>query len=62
MEYETFKHDIVDIRVEEDNIYIIFALSRRIDDNNFSYIGSKRLNIIVKENKYIIKNIQTYIN
>ena len=62
MEYETFKHNIVDIRVDEDNIYIIFAMSKRIDENNFSYIGSKRLNLIYKDNNFIIKKIETNIN
>ena len=61
MEYETFKHDIVDIRVDEDNIYIIFALSKRFNESNFSYVGSKKLNLLYKDNKFVIKSIETSV-
>jgi len=62
MEYETLKHDIVDIRVDEENIYIIFALSKRIDETNFSYVGSKKLNLLYQDSKFIIKSIETNIH
>ena len=61
MQYETFKHDIVDTRIDEDNIYIIFAISRKISDDNYVYTGYKNLELKYTKDKFIIKNIKTTI-
>ena len=61
MEYETFKHDIVDTRIDENTIYIIFALSRRINDNDFTYVGYKNLVLKNNDDKFIIQSIKTTI-
>ena len=62
MEYITLKHDIVDTRIDEDRIYIIFSLSKKINDNIFSYTGYKNLELQYKDNNFIIKSIKTHIN
>ena len=62
MEYITLKHDIVDIRIKEKNIYIIFALSNKIDDNIYNYVGYKNLELEYNNSSFIIKNIKTNIN
>jgi len=61
MLYETYKHDIVDLRIDENNIYIIFALSRKINDSNYVYTGYKNLILEYDNNKFIIKSIKTTI-
>lgn len=61
MEFETFKHDIVDIRIDSNNIYIIFALAKRIDDSNFSYVGSKKVKLVYQDSKFFIDTISTNI-
>ena len=59
MEYSTFKHDIVDIRIDENKVYVIFALSKMIDNsNNYAYTGYKNLELEYSDNKFIIKNIK----
>lgn len=60
MEYETFKHDIVDINIDSDNIDIIFALSKRKNDD-YIYIGSKRVGLKYKNSKFYIKSIKSNI-
>ena len=50
-------YDIVDISIDENEINIIFALSKRIDENNFSYIGSKRLKLLYNKNSFTIESI-----
>ena len=62
MEYSTLKHDIVDIRIEENRIYIIFALSKKIDDINYAYTGSKKVELEYTNNNYILKMINTKLN
>ena len=62
MEYTTLKHDIVDIRVEENKIYVIFALSKKIDNSNYAYTGSKKMELEYINNKFILKSINTVIN
>lgn len=61
MEFETFKHDIVDIRIDSNNIYIIFALAKRIDNSNFSYVGSKKVKLVYQDSKFFIDTISTNI-
>jgi len=56
MQYETYKHDIVDISIDEENIDIIFALSKKNNDI-YEYIGSKRVRLIYSDDNYIIDNI-----
>jgi len=62
MEYETYKHDIVDIRVDEKNIYVIYALSKKINDNEYSYVGNKKVELIMENDNFMIKKIKTIIN
>ena len=62
MEYETFKHEIVDTRIDENNIYIIFALAKRVENDVYSYSGYKKLHMVLENNNIIIKDIKTYLN
>lgn len=61
MEYTTLKHDIVDVRIDEDNIDIIFALSKKID-NIYSYTGSKKLSLKFNNDNFKINKIVTNIS
>ena len=62
-EYETLKHDIVDIRIDEDKIYVIFALSKKIDaSENYMYVGYKNLELKYQNKTFIIQNIKTSLN
>ena len=60
-EYETPKHDIVDIKVDEDEVDVIFAISRKID-NYYAYIGYKKLKLRYIENNFVIEEIVTNLN
>lgn len=62
-EYETLKHDIVDIRIDEDKVSIIFALSKRISGSDFySYTGYKNLELKYNDKRFIIDNIETSLS
>ena len=61
MEIETYKHDIVDINIDENNIIVIYALSEKIN-NYYNYIGSKKVYLKYINNKFIIDKIKTNIN
>ncbi len=57
-EYETYKHDVVDIIVDEDTINIYYALSERIPNSDYyNYVGSKivTLKYLSKDNFYLEK-------
>ena len=60
MQYETLKHDIIDINIDSNKVNIIFALSKKID-NNYIYIGSKRISLEYNDitNDFNLKNIIT---
>ena len=61
MEFETLKHDIVDIQIDENKIEVIYALSGKIN-NTYSYIGYKKLNLDYLNEKFIIEKIETSLN
>lgn len=62
-EYETLKHDIINIDIDSDNINIIYALSRKIEDSDlYTYIGYKNVKLKYDNNSFIIKNIETVLN
>lgn len=60
-EYETPKHDIVDINVSEDEINIIFALSKKMD-TYCSYIGYKKIKLRYIDEYFVIEKIDTTLN
>ena len=62
-EYETLKHDIIDIEIDEDEVKVIFALSKRIPNTElYSYVGYKNLELKYIDNRFVIKNIKTSLN
>ena len=60
MEVESFKHNIIDIRNNQGNIEVIFALSKHINDV-YSYIGYKKLTLKYLDNRFIISKIESTI-
>ncbi len=62
MEYQTLKHDIVDIQVSEDNVIIIFALEKNIPNTEYyNYVGYKKVKLKYKNNDFYLNSIETNI-
>lgn len=59
--YQSYKHDFIDVLIDEDNIRVILALSE-LKDNNYTYIGYKNIYLKYKNNKFIIDSIETTLN
>ena len=59
---QTYKHDFVDVLIDEDNIRVIMALSKKIDDSNYSYLGYKTINLKYFHNNFVINSIETHFN
>ena len=59
---QTYKHDFVDVLIDEDNIRVIMALSKKIDDSNYSYLGYKTVNLKYFNNNFVINSIETHFN
>ena len=57
--YQTLKHDVVDVRIDSDEVTVIFALSRRFDETNYSYTGSKKMILKYVDNRFVIQEITT---
>ena len=61
-EFETLKHEVVDIIIDENNITIYFALSKRIPNSDYyDYVGSKKILLKYIHNDYVLENIETAI-
>lgn len=59
-EYQTLKHDLIDIRIAEDKINVLFALSEKIiDSEDYKYVGYKDIELKYIDNRFIIENIET---
>lgn len=59
-EYQTLKHDIVDIDIDEDIVDVTFALSKKLDNSDvYVYSGFKKLRLKYKDKRFIIENIET---
>ena len=57
-EYETLKHEIVDILIDEDNITVYFALSKKIPNSDYyDYVGSKKMLLKYDNDKLILQKI-----
>lgn len=61
-QYQTYKHDILDITIDENNIKIVIALSSQIDNDNYKYVGSKIINLKYIDKNFVIDTIKTNIN
>lgn len=61
-EYTSFKHDIVDITIDSSLINVIFVLSKKLDNDNYSYVGYKKVKLEYLNNNFIIKKIETIYN
>lgn len=58
--YETLKHDIIDIRILEDEVTILFALSKPIEKKDvYQYVGFKKVVLKYTDSRFIIKAIET---
>ena len=58
--YETYKHEIVDISSDSQNIKVIFALSEKIMDTDYyNYVGSKTILLNYTDNRLILEEIKT---
>ena len=57
--YQTLKHDVVDVRIDSDEVTVIFALSKRFDETNYSYTGSKKMILKYVDNRFVIQEITT---
>lgn len=59
-EYQTLKHDLIDIRIDEDKINILFALSEKIvDSEDYKYVGYKDIELKYIDNNFVIENVKT---
>ena len=62
MQYQTLKHDIIDIVIDEDNILITFALENSIPNTEYySYVGFKKVKLKYKNNKFYLNYVKTSI-
>ena len=59
-EYETLRHDLIDIIIDEDNITIYFGLSKK-NNNYYNFVGSKKVILKYDNKKFILQNIETNI-
>ena len=61
--YETLKHEIVDILIDENYITIYFALSKNISNSDYyNYVGSKKVLLKYENNKFILEKIENNLN
>ena len=59
--YQSYKHDFIDVLVNEDSIRVILALSE-LKENNYTYIGYKNIYLKYKDKRFIIDSIETKLN
>lgn len=59
--YQSYKHDFIDVLINEDSIRVILALSE-LKDNNYTYIGYKNIYLKYKDKRFIIDSIETKLN
>lgn len=58
-DYQTLKHEIVDILIDEDNITIYFALSEKIPNSDYyKYVGNKKVLLKYVDKKFILEKIE----
>lgn len=57
--YQTLRHEIIDILIDEDNVKIIFALTNQINDTTYNYQGYKTLNLKYKDKRFVITELKT---
>ena len=62
-EYETLKHDVVDITVDEDIINIYYALSEKVPNTDYyNYVGSKKIIIkYLSSTEFYLESVETNI-
>ena len=62
-QYETYKHDVVDIIIDEDIINIYYALSERIPSTDYyNYVGSKIVTLkYLNKDSFYLDKIKTNI-
>ena len=56
--FKTYKHDLIDITIDEDNVKVVMALSNQINDH-YSYIGSKIIELQYINKNFVIKDIRS---
>lgn len=61
-EYQTLRHDVIDITVDEDKIKVIFALTNKNSLETYSYLGYKKVSLKYMKEKFIIEKIETSLN
>lgn len=61
-EYQTAKHDVIDVNIDEDKIKVIFALTNKNTDETYSYVGYKKVSLKYVDEKFIIEKIETSLN
>ena len=59
--YETLKHDVIDIVIDENTIKVYCALSERISNSDYyNYVGSKKIVLkYLNQNKFYLETIET---
>ncbi len=59
-EYQTLTHNIVDIDIKEDKVYVTFALEELVANTNiYKYVGYKTLELKYHDKNFSIENIGT---
>ena len=59
-EYQTLTHNIVDIDIKEDKVYVTFALEELVPNTNiYKYVGYKTLELKYHDKNFSIENIKT---
>lgn len=62
-EYQTLKHDIVDIDIQEDIVDVVFALSKKVDNTEiYEYSGFKKLRLKYQDKRFVIDSIESNLN
>lgn len=61
--YETLKHDVVNIIVDEDTINVYYALSERIPNTDYyNYVGSKIITLkYLNKDEFYLEKVETNI-
>ena len=57
--FQTYRHDFIETLIDEDNIKVIMALSKKIDNTNYSYLGYKTIRLKYLDNHFVITSIET---
>ncbi len=61
-EYETYRHDLVETIIDNNNVELIFSLSKHIAGSNYyNYVGSKKIYLKYENNDFVLIRLETII-